>query len=417
MSRLLAEERAPVAVGECLELRCERIVHLGRGLAHHRGQVVLLFGAVPGELVRARVTERRPKYLRADVEEVLDPAPGRVDPLCPVFGECGGCHLQHLEYSQQLKVKHGVLLEELRARRLEPRGEVEVLGAASPYAYRWRGEFHRGAGASLGFKSRSGYRTVPVASCPIHTDEINAALAGVGAALAGEPPAVQTVSITRVEEGLLVQTRPDVQAGPRVALAAAGPGTPLLGTESGSVLYRGRSFRVTPSSFIQVNQGTLPQLYETVVDWLVDEVAGRLVVDAYAGAGVLSVRLADLGAKVVAVESGTAAARLAALHAEMYAPGRMMVRRGDVEAILPELSACHAIVLDPPRSGLGPAVRGWLGLAGPPILVYLSCDVAALGRDLETLCRLGPYRLERVRLVDMFPQTYHFEVAAFLRRW
>ncbi len=417
MSRLLADSRAPVEVGECLELRCERLVHLGRGLAHHRGQVVFLFGAVPGELVRARVTERRSSFLRADVEAVLAPAPGRVDPPCPVFGDCGGCQLQHLEYSHQLAVKREVLLEEFRARGLETQAEVEVLGAASPYAYRWRGEFHRAPDSTLGFKSRSGYRTVPVSSCAIHTDEINSALESVGAALAAEAPSVQTVSITRVEEGLLLQTRPDVHAGPRVALAAAGPGTPLLGTESGSVIYRGRSFRVTPSSFIQLNQGTLPLLYETVVDWLADEVAGKLVVDAYAGTGVLSVRLADLGAEVVAVESGAAAARLAAIHAEMYASGRTTVRRGDVEAVLPELTACHAMVLDPPRSGLGPTVRGWLGLAGPPILVYLSCEVAALGRDLETLCRLGPYRLERVRLVDMFPQTYHFEVAAFLRRW
>ena len=417
MSRLLAEDRAPVAVGECLELRCERIVRLGRGLAHHRGQVVFLFGAVPGELVRARVTERRASYLRADVEEVLAPAPGRVDPPCPLFGECGGCQLQHLEYSQQLAVKREVLVEELRARGLELPGGLEVLGAASPYAYRWRGEFHRGPDATLGFKSRSGYRTLPVSRCAIHTDEINSALSSVGAAMAEEPPGVQTVSITRVEEGLLLQTRPDVHAGPRVALAAAGPGVPLLGTESGSLPYGGRSFRVTASSFIQLNQGTLPQLYETVVSWLADEVDGKLVVDAYAGTGVLSVRLADLGAQVVAVESGAAAARLAVLHAEMYARGRMVVRRGDVEAVLPEFAACHAIVLDPPRSGLSPAVRGWLGLAGPPVMVYLSCDVAALGRDLETLCRLGPYRLERVRLVDMFPQTYHFEVAALLRRW
>ncbi len=417
MSRLLAEDRAPVAVGECLELRCERIVHLGRGLAHHRGQVVFLFGAVPGELVRARVTERRPSYLRADVEEVLAPAPGRVDPPCPLFGECGGCQLQHLEYPQQLAVKREVLLAELRARGLEPPGELEVLGAASPYGYRWRGEFHRGPDGTLGFKSRSGYQTVPVFRCAIHADEINSALRSVGAALADEAPTVQTVSITRVEEGLLLQTRPDVHAGPRVALAAAGPGIPLVGTESGSLPYGGRSFRVTASSFIQLNQRTLPQLYETVVGWLADEVAGKLVVDAYAGTGVLSVRLVDLGAQVVAVESGAAAARLAALHAEMYAGGRMVVRRGDVEAVLPELSGCHAIVLDPPRSGLSPGVRGWLGLAGPPVMVYLSCDVAALGRDLETLCRLGPYRLERLRLVDMFPQTYHFEVAVLLRRW
>ena len=417
MTRTLAEPPTPVGVGECVEVHCERIVHRGLGLAHLGGQVVFLFGAVPGERVRARVTQRRASYLNADVEEVLEAGAGRVEPPCPVFGECGGCQLQHLAYPLQLAAKRGVLEEELAARGVAPEHEVEVVGSALEYGYRWRGEFHRGSQGTLGFKSRTGYQTVTVAGCPIHAAEINSALGGVGAAMAAEARGVQTVALTRVEEGLLLQTRPDTHASPRVALAAAGPGGPLLGTESGSVAYRDRRFRVTPSSFIQLNQETLPRLYETVVDWLRGEVEGELVVDAYAGAGVLSVRLADLGATVVAVESNAAAARLAQLHAEMHAPGRVVVRRGEVETLLPGISGCRAVVLDPPRSGLAPAVRGWLSLAGPPILLYLSCDVAALGRDLETLCRLGPYRLERVRLVDMFPQTYHFEVAALLRRW
>jgi 23S rRNA (uracil1939-C5)-methyltransferase len=119
---------------------------------------------------------------------------------------------------------------------------------------------------------------------------------------------------------------------------------------------------------------------------------------------------------VTVIESNPIAARLCQLHAEMYAPGRISTICGPVESELRRADAAGVVVLDPPRAGLLPEVRGWLVLAGPPTIVYLSCEVSALARDLNTLCRRGPYRLDRLRLIDMFPQTYHFETVALLRR-
>lgn len=403
-------------VGELLEVECERLVHRGLGLCRHHGLAVLTFGALPGELVRVRVTRVHSRHLMADVDEVLRPSAERVTPRCPVFGECGGCQLQHAAYPLQLRSKLGVLEQELRRRRLEVPTDLEVVGSASPFEYRWRGEFHRMQGGRLGFTARNGYRRVPILACPIHHPLINQALAAVGAAMQAEGEQARTVSLTAVEEGLLLQVRPEVSASARVALAAGRAGGPLLGTESGELRYGSRAFRTTAASFVQVNQGTLEQLYEPVVRWLEPEIRGQVVVDAYAGSALLSQRLADVGASVVAIESNPVSARLGRLHSEMYGGGRVQVRRGEVEEELPRVGACQAVVLDPPRSGLAAQVSGWLALAGPPQVVYLSCEVAALGRDLETLCRLGPYRIERMKLVDMFPQTYHFEVAVLLRR-
>jgi 23S rRNA (uracil1939-C5)-methyltransferase len=116
------------------------------------------------------------------------------------------------------------------------------------------------------------------------------------------------------------------------------------------------------------------------------------------------------------IESNPVAARLCQLHAEMYAPGQVNVVCGPVERAIGLTPPAAAVVVDPPRAGLAPDVRGWLGLAGPPTVAYLSCEVSALARDLRTLCQLGPYRLTQLRLVDMFPQTYHFETVALLRR-
>jgi 23S rRNA (uracil1939-C5)-methyltransferase len=396
------------------------MAHRGLGIARVDGQVVFLFGALAGEEVTARITAVRRKHAFADTVEVHQASADRVEPLCPYFGSCGGCHLQHLSYPAQLETKRRVLVEALSRQGLLLPDAVGVAGSAEEWRYRWRGEFHLShEGPPLGFTRRSDYRVLGVTDCPIHHPSIGLSLRAVGEVAASQGADVQTVQLTVGEEGrqLLLEARPARQKSGAIAaqVAALLPSLTLTDEATG-IRYRDRGFRVFPDSFIQVNQGSLEHLYETVVGWLGPQLRGAHVVDAYGGLGILSLRLADLGARVTVLESNPVSARLSQLHVEMYAPSQVGVVCGPVETELPRAEAASAVVVDPPRAGLGPEVRGWLSLAGPPTLVYLSCEVSALARDLNTLCRLGPYRLERLRLVDMFPQTYHFETVALLRR-
>ena len=397
------------------------MAHRGLGVGRSSGLVVLLFGALPGEEVSARVTKVRRRSAFADTVEVHRASEHRVVAPCPYFGSCGGCQLQNLSYPFQLETKRAVLERALVREKIGLPATVETVASAEPWRYRWRGEFHRSPqGPPLGFKSRSSYDVVGVSDCLIHHPTITGALAAVGEAVRGAGPGVQTVQLTVGEGGgeLLVDARPDRSASAAIATAASSqiPGGVTLTDEATGLRYRERDFRVFPDSFIQVNQPTLDALYETVGEFLQSEISGAHVVDGYGGTGILSLRLADLGARVTVIESNPVAARLCQLHAEMYAPGRISTICGPVESELRRADAAGAVVLDPPRAGLLPEVRGWLVLAGPPTIVYLSCEVSALARDLNTLCRRGPYRLDRLRLIDMFPQTYHFETVALLRR-
>lgn len=397
------------------------MAHRGLGVGRVDGQVVFLFGALPGEDVTARVTEVRRRHALADTVEVHRPSPQRVEPRCPHFGVCGGCQLQHASYELQLQLKQGILKEALSRRGIVLPLEVEATPALEPFGYRWRGELHRkGGGGGLGFTARGSYEVVEVAGCPIHHPAIDRSLPALGARARSLGPSAGTIHLTVGAEGaeLLLQSRPDPRPGQELVLGGAlgEPGLPRLTSESTSLAYRGRSFRVHPDSFIQVNQGGLERLYETVADWLGGELEGRFVVDAYGGAGWLSLRLCDLGARVLVIEQSPVSARLCQLHAQMYEQPELEVRCGAVEELLPQAGRPDVVVVDPPRSGLAPQVTGWLAMAGPPTILYLSCEVSALARDLDSLCRLGPYRLERLRLVDMFPQTYHFETVALLRR-
>ncbi|MGA7361803.1 MAG: TRAM domain-containing protein [Candidatus Dormiibacterota bacterium] len=397
------------------------MAHRGLGIGRVAGLVVFLFGALPGEEVSATVTKVRRRHVFADTVEVHRSSKQRVLPPCPYFGRCGGCQLQHADYPFQLETKRSVLHQALLRAGVEIPAEVETVGATDPWRYRWRGEFHRSPnGPPLGFKSRSSYQVVGVYDCLIHHSTITGALGAIGAAAQLHGPAVQTVQLTVGDEGrqLLVDARPDRSASPAIAASASPrlPGGIAVTDEATGLRYRGRDFRVFPDSFIQVNESTLPVLYETVVEFLGPEVSGGHVVDAYGGMGILSLRLVDLGARVTVIESNPISARLCQLHEEMYAPGKLRVVCGPVETELPRSEPAQAMVLDPPRAGLGPEVREWLSRSGPPTAVYLSCEVSALARDLNTLCRVGSYRVERLRLVDMFPQTYHFETVALLRK-
>ncbi len=395
-----------------------------RGLALGRlegGLVVMVSGALPGEAVSARVTDVHRSHLVAELVQVITPSPRRVSPPCPYFGSCGGCQLQHADYEYQLDLKESVLKEALVRASVELPPQLERVGAEQLWGYRWRGEFHSTTNSDqLGFKARHGYRVVAVDRCLIHHPAINRVLEPLARANAGQAPAA-TLRLTAGQDGeeVLVDARPE--AGSSQALVERAqprlPQGPRLMVDSTSLQYRGRQLRVFPGAFIQVNQSLLPKLYGAVLEWLGEDLRGRRVVDAYGGMGVLGLELAERGASVSVVEANPIAARLSELHAEMYGlESRLAVVCQPLEAALAELNGADAVVLDPPRAGLTPEVKGWLGIAGPRTIVYLSCEVSALARDLHILCSTGPYRLERIRMVDMFPQTYHFEVAALLRR-
>lgn len=415
-----AASPARLRPGDLIRLECTAMAHRGLGLGRLRGQVIFLFAAVPGEEVTARITKVAQHHAFADTVEVHRAAPERVLPPCPYFGSCGGCQLQHMSYEAQLEAKRSVLLDALRQQGLEALPVPELVPSRTPWRYRWRGEFHvDGPSGRFGFTERSGYRLVPIDDCLIHDESITRCLPRLAGPAARLRPPVKTVELTLGSGGgqLLVEARPEGRASSDLALTPElDPGDPQLTDESVEIEYRGRAFRVFPKAFIQVNQGSLERLYEGVVEWLAEEAPGEHLIDAYGGMGILSLRLCDLGARVTVIESNPVSARLCRLHAEMYAGGQLEVVRGEVEEELPRATAARAVVLDPPRAGLSPRVCGWLSLAGPSTLVYLSCEVSALARDLHALCRLGPYRVEALRLVDMFPQTYHFETAALLRR-
>jgi 23S rRNA (uracil1939-C5)-methyltransferase len=408
-----------------VELTVGELAHGGAALARVDGRVVFVEGAIPGETVEAEVTHRRKDFWRAQATAVLDPAASRIEPPCPYFkAGCGGCQLQYLAYPEQLAQKRQVLHRQLQRAHLEiPIDRIDVLGMDDPWRYRLRGEFHvlrRGGVVSLGFYRKHTYQTLPIDACLIHAEAIERALPAF--ARAAEDPAAARVTALQFtwspgSSDLLWAPSPPGSADPGFGPRAAGWIPELnLNDDSIGMEDAGRHFRVRPEAFVQVNARQRDVLYERAVA-VAQLTRSDRVVDAYAGIGMLTARLADQAADVLALEESPYAVRLGELNMQLNGCTNVRYRRGRVEDILPHLDEpVDVLVLDPPRAGCAEAAVEAMANLNAERIVYISCDPSTLARDVSRFGAAGRYTLGEVALVDMFPQTYHIEAVVKLER-
>ena len=374
------------------------------------GRVVFVAGALPGERVVAEVAEEKRDFLRAAAIEVLDASPRRTVPPCRHFFEgCGGCDLQHADLTGQREVKRAIVVDALR--RIGRLGDPPVLEAVHgvpPDGYRTTVRAMVDKAGVPGLRRRSGHDHVATPGCVIAHPLVQAVLAE------GRFPGAKEVLIrASVATGKVVCVpAPRVGAGAVVPEGVKVIPAHALAHRAGDVTERvhGRPFRVSARSFFQSG----PLAAEVLVD-AVDRALGHdldgggLLVDAYAGVGVLGGVLASRhpGLRLELIESGRAAVQ-DALH---------NLRGFDAEVLEGHVGDWStderpvAVVADPARSGLGAEATGAIAASGAPTVVLVSCDPAALARDAGLLIAQG-YVLERVRVLDLFPHTSHVEAVA-----
>ena len=380
-------------------------------MARHEGRVVFVRHALPGERVRALVTEGDPSssFWRADAVEVLDASADRVEPPCPWAGpgRCGGCDLQHVAPPAQRGWKAAVVREALsRLAGLDlPVVVEEVPGAQGGLGWRTRVRFAVDDDGRAGLRRHRSHEVVHVDRCRIAHPLVDAA--GVTGREWPDLGSVEVaVSVSTGATLVLPEGRPGHgRAGPR----APGSLTERVGEWT---------FRVTGGGFWQVHPGAAATLLEAVRDGL-DPQPGESALDLYCGVGLFAAGLARWvgpGGRVTAVESDRVAAADARHNlAELAAPGVVRVEAGRVDHVLrrPHLGRADLVVLDPPRAGAGKAVVSLLSRVGARRIAYVACDPAALARDLRWFAQRG-YVVHTLRAFDLFPMTHHVECVAVL---
>lgn len=374
---------------DLLEVTVGPVAHGGHCVARHDGRVLFVRHALPGEVVRVRVTDdAQAKFWRADAVEIVTPSPDRVDAPCPVAGPggCGGCDFQHASAPAQRALKTAVVAEQLdRLAGYAWSGQVEEVAPQWQWRTRVR---YVGTGdprAPLGLRAHRSHAVVPLPDegCRIASTDADPSVAGG----AGREDPVTVVD------------------------AASGPVT-LRGDADAMVTERaaGRAYAVDGQGFWQVHPRAADTLVAAVLDGLAPR-AGEKAFDLYCGVGLFAGALADRGVQVWGVEAG----RRAIMHARANVPGARFTV-GRVERSLDRLPArTDLVVLDPPRAGAGKAVVRGVDARRPRAVAYVACDPAALARDLGQFLGLG-WRVDTLRAFDLFPQTHHVECVAVLVR-
>jgi 23S rRNA (uracil1939-C5)-methyltransferase len=393
-----------VRPGDVLDVVIEKGVYRGRGLARPEGGVVLVPRAHPGDRVRVRLTGVHAGWAEGVLVAVLEPAPERRRSPCPWFPRCGGCAYQDLSYEGQLRLKESVLRESLARAGVPWKGPVSV--HPSPESgWRMRASLHFATGEEglrLGLQQEGTRRVVDVEACLQLSERMNRAARSVHRAL------LERRDLWRRLRGLglLGERVPELEGFG----AAAGRTLHWLhGPAHVEATVAGVLLRAHARSFFQANRFLIEPLARAVVD-LVPRGASR-VIDLYAGVGLFALPLAARGEpEVVAVEWARAAAEDARWGAKRNGLSQVRVIEADVETALSGVrpEAGERIVLDPPRTGVGPEVVKLLADRRPEAIVYVSCDPPTLGRDLARLGERG-YRPDTVHLFDLFPDTFHME--------
>lgn len=391
-----------------IELRVERLTNEGDGVGSSpEGPVVFVPFTAPGDRVRVRVVQKRKRFWRGELLEVLEAGPGRVEPRCAVFGSCGGCAWQHLSYEAQLQAKAEILKSALqRIGKLELPGEIEVLPSPSAYAYRGRARI-RVQNGRLGYLQRGSHRFCPASSCPVLVPALENRWQEMQCD-AGAADGEWELSAGTDDSGQEEITR-------ATSLAAIAEETiPPKDTSSLFLKVGGQRVEISAGGFAQANS----LLYDALAERVAEAVgSGERLLELYCGAGFFTVGLAQHFSAVQVIEQVPQAGKdfaknlsRAGLVNALFISGRTeeCLQRPEVRKFAPQV-----VFLDPPRVGMAPEAVDALCAMRPARIVYLSCDPATLARDLARMDQQG-YRLRSLEGIDLFPQTPHVEALAVM---
>lgn len=430
-----------------INLHCNRLGSELEGVCSHEGMAVFMPGVLPGEDAEALIVKVQPRYAFAKLLSVTSPSADRAEPRCPVYDKCGGCSGQHMTYAATLRAKRMQVVDcltRIGGLNITEADVPDVIGADDPWQCRNKTAIPVGGTADdpqLGFYRRRSHAIVPIDNCPVSMPGLGEVLSAVrgwmkqnrvqpyneltGKGLlrhvvmrvsrAGQLMVTLVATKDRIpdEKGLVALLQKQAPGFCSLHLSVnSARNNVILGRTSRKLwgddaifeTLLGLTFEMPPLSFFQVNPVQTEKLYQAAIDFAKLQ-PGDTVVDAYAGAGTISLCMARACEKVIGIEIVPQAIDGAKRNASRNGIQNAEFHVAAVEDLLPKLVADglrpDVVVLDPPRKGVEPQVVDAVLKARPRRVVYVSCHVPTQARDLKLL-QDGGYRFERCQPVDMF---------------
>jgi len=379
-----------MARGEIFSARVERIAAGGAGVAGYEGKRVFIELTAPQDLVRCQIKKDHKTWAEAELLEILEESPRRAEPVCPLYGRCGGCSLQHLNYETQIEAKTAILKDAFSRIGGIFLQEISIR-ISSPFEYRNRMQFHKTACNKPGFKERKSSRLVSLDDCPVADIGIHKALRE---GKIQQPPGRERFTVFSRKNTFLCEGV----------------------NEQGRVYVLDKELTIDASVFFQSNVETLELLIWDLMAVASEADKALPMADIFCGVGTFAAFLGGEFPEIDLVEENKKSVMLA--HGNMPQGKKTnYYAMADTEWSKTQKKerSWGFMVLDPPRKGLSLGMVEFLVKNGPELAAYVSCDPATLARDSRYLLE-GGYSLKDITLYDFYPQTAHIESLAVFRR-
>lgn len=405
-------------LNEVYEVKIIKQDHFGNGMAKIDNKLVFVDKALPGDICKIKITKEKRNYVNGKILEIIEPSNFRVIPKCPYYENCGGCHVMHEKYEQQLSFKENKVRELInRFTGLDNINYYPIIGKNSFY-YRNKVIFH-GQNHKLGFYQEKTNDLVPIKECMITNKTLNNLYLKIQSYLNDHSKAnIKKVMLrtTSLNENLIVL---EGNIDDDIISYLDNANTIYLNNE----LIKGNSyivedilgikFMIYPTSFFQVNYDMMLNLYGIVIDFYKNNNCSK-VLDLYCGTGTIGMFVSKYVDSVVGVEVETSSIKSANICKKLNGISNIEFIEGKVEDKIDLFKDVDSIIVDPPRSGLDVHTIDIIMKLNPMSIVYVSCDPATLARDLNLLKE--KYNILEVHPVDMFPNTYHVECVCILNK-
>ena len=384
------------------EIAVEKIAFGGDGLGFVDGKTCFVEGALPGEMVIARLSQDKKNFLKARVVQILKSSPHRIEAPCRYAGRCGGCQYQHVIYPEELRLKEAQIREIFERSLHAPVSVIEpIIYSDKEFGYRNSVTLHRTVENEktpqhLGFVGSDNHSKVAVNNCLI-ADSRFGPLFRQKVLL---KKSVDKLSFKLSEKGEIYSDQQDLFL---------------------RVFLSGQSLLAHSKGFFQNNLSVTELLVKKISEW-VQRSGCRIFFDLYAGVGTFSFLSGQSAKKVYCIEENPYSIHVLRMNKEERKYGMMEVIAGRVEKAFPQVfekekDGKSIVLLDPPRQGIEPSLAAYFSSEGvPENLIYLSCDPLTLVRDLKVILSKGCYEIETVAPFDMFPRTKHIETVVLIKK-
>jgi len=406
---------------ETVIITAEKMVAGGDCMGKVNGKNVFISYAIPGEKYEVEITKTTRDYDYARIVKILEKSPHRVEPFCKLYGKCGGCNLQHIDSDYQKELRKSILKEAFEREGLEV-PEIEII-AGNEKNYRSRIQLTNG-----GFNEKESNNVIDLDECPIATKEINEYLKNTpqdkrprGRVHIFADERVQNKNhiliadeISKAQGDIKIQGAGEKRKSKvKVKKNVHFKGTMQTPQNICSIVLNDKKIDFDVQGFFQSNLEVL----EKTISKVKTNLGGKNVLDMYAGCGTFSVFLSDIFEKTTLVEHNRdaivfAETNLLGKKHESYGQSGEKFIQNSVNAIIENNGEFDAVVIDPPRSGMEKAVCQWLCNNKVGQIRSVSCNASTHARDAKFLVKSG-YKLEKLYLLDFYPQTAHTESLAF----